>query len=496
MVQGYYSLEQAAEVLGMPQEELNRMARSREIRAFADGGSWKFRQQDIEELKRTRQYGSDPEIQLSDSSSSILEDDDDHVLSAAPPPPGEADSAPTVIGMRGQPRENESDVRLEVSKEASDSDVKLVPDTGSGSAPEIAIDDLVPIGDDIVGAPSDSDIRMTFEDSVVPKKSKESMDRTEEIDLGGDAAAEDASEVGLTPSKKSGEDQFRLDDDLDVGFRIEGESDVNLVDLGDSEFDLPPPSKSGPKTPTPASKAKKKPVLEDSDSENLDLDDIRLEDDSDFVLADSAQIDSISTSDSGINLSAPDDSGISLEAEGGSDSEFEVSLDTEDSDLFGSDDMPAFKDDSSPKLAGKPKKAAAEEDSSEITGASDSDFELSIDDEFEVEEESGSEVVALDDEDEEEEDEDDYGDFADEEDTSPRPVLDTRSKVMVAAPTNPPWPGWMIGFLIATTIPLALCGIMMFELMRNMWSHQTPYSLDGSLILWVHDLAKTIGLAT
>jgi excisionase family DNA binding protein len=55
MVQGFYTLEEAARILGMSAEDLNRMAQKREIRAFADRGTWRFRTQDIEELGRKRE---------------------------------------------------------------------------------------------------------------------------------------------------------------------------------------------------------------------------------------------------------------------------------------------------------------------------------------------------------------------------------------------------------------------------------------------------------
>lgn len=50
MTQGFYSLEEAANVLGVAADELNRMAQRREVRAFADRGTWRFRSQDIDEM--------------------------------------------------------------------------------------------------------------------------------------------------------------------------------------------------------------------------------------------------------------------------------------------------------------------------------------------------------------------------------------------------------------------------------------------------------------
>ena len=62
----FYTLEEAARVLGMNAEELKSKAQSREVRAFLDGGSWRFRVVDVDELARRRGLGSDAELRLSD----------------------------------------------------------------------------------------------------------------------------------------------------------------------------------------------------------------------------------------------------------------------------------------------------------------------------------------------------------------------------------------------------------------------------------------------
>src|SRR5262249_19873473 len=70
MVQGYYTLEEAAQILGMEADKLGQMAQRREIRAFADRGTWRFRIQDVEELGRRMGIGSDAELQMGESPSS------------------------------------------------------------------------------------------------------------------------------------------------------------------------------------------------------------------------------------------------------------------------------------------------------------------------------------------------------------------------------------------------------------------------------------------
>ena len=62
----FYTLEEAARVLGMSPEELKSKAQQREVRAFMDSGSWRIRVADVDELARRRGMGSDPDLSLSD----------------------------------------------------------------------------------------------------------------------------------------------------------------------------------------------------------------------------------------------------------------------------------------------------------------------------------------------------------------------------------------------------------------------------------------------
>ena len=65
MAAQFYTLEEAARVLGMGPEDLKLKAQHREVRAFMDGGTWQFRVADVDELARRRGLGSDPELSLS-----------------------------------------------------------------------------------------------------------------------------------------------------------------------------------------------------------------------------------------------------------------------------------------------------------------------------------------------------------------------------------------------------------------------------------------------
>src|SRR4029078_9862225 len=58
--------EEAAKKLGLTTQELNAMAQHREIRAFADRGTWRFRMSDVDDPAPRRGFVSNPNFRLSD----------------------------------------------------------------------------------------------------------------------------------------------------------------------------------------------------------------------------------------------------------------------------------------------------------------------------------------------------------------------------------------------------------------------------------------------
>src|SRR5438309_3851306 len=79
----FCTLDEAARMLGMDVEKLKQMAQKREVRAFADRGTWRFRTQDIEELARQKGVRSSGDLVMGEG--------------GAPPapaaaPPGDSDS--------------------------------------------------------------------------------------------------------------------------------------------------------------------------------------------------------------------------------------------------------------------------------------------------------------------------------------------------------------------------------------------------------------------
>jgi excisionase family DNA binding protein len=68
MVQGYYTLQEAAQHLNISIDELKQLAQKGKIRSFQDRGTLRFRIQDVQELARQRGISSDPDLVLGEAS--------------------------------------------------------------------------------------------------------------------------------------------------------------------------------------------------------------------------------------------------------------------------------------------------------------------------------------------------------------------------------------------------------------------------------------------
>lgn len=257
----YLSLEEAAALLKIRTEDLIRLREKGEIRGFADRGTWKFKDGDVEEFLRRRQPDSDPDV-------AIMGDDDDDLGRQA-----------TVI-RRGRESSSDSDVRLVGDKNTKDS--------LTGSSAELPVLDAAESDSDVKlvghGAPrlspdSDSDVQL-----VNPKSLRPDSD----------------SDVKLVDPVKR-----RLSDsDSDVRL-AQSDSDVKLVPLRDSDSDV--------KLVDHGSRVNKAELSSDSDvallpkrrAESLDFD------------ADSSEGGSaLFDDDPGITLPG-DDSGIQLGGDSG-----------------------------------------------------------------------------------------------------------------------------------------------------------------------------------
>ena len=444
MASKYLNIEEAVELLGIPQEEITRLRESGELRGFADRGTWKFRTEDIEEFARSRQADSSEdgglgadELPLADDdfdalgTTSLLDDDDE--VSA---------DQPTLLqgAVDDEPLLSVDDEPLLSIDDASDSDVRLVLD-----------DDLEPL--DV--SESDSDVRLVLDDEP--------------------GLAESDSEVQLVADPVDVED---------VDEMAGSDSDVKLV----------------------AAAALDATALETPRGvDDLDMTEIAEGSGLGLELAADSGISLEAVAESGISLEGADESGISLEpslsgVELGdvtiADSGIALDLDekTDETQL----EVPALVDDGTNfEMAG------AGQDEDEETGTDTS--VLLFDDEEDADDYSATVVKKSDDADIF----DEFGDIGDDDDLdvvddifgeddelADLDVFDADDDVFddeeqdddyavpvekIAASTEQEWGvGTFLSLLTATGLML-VCGMVLFELVKSIWSAEDP-GFSGGLI--------------
>jgi hypothetical protein len=597
MVQGYYTLDEAARILGIATEELSHMAQRREVRAFADRGTWRFRTQDIEELARRRGQGSNPDLPLGEAPRPQPHDtptartspeprdeavfpfglgtDTEQVDLGQDPAAVRTGSGPQSPSKAGGKSSAKGGPKSPTSKPGSDSDVRLVPD---GSNVAFAVS-------------KDSDIKLVDDSATMSKSGKKPASGPKEdsgvklvpLDAGPQSPVrltpDDSAALGAPPSRSSSDSDVRLEAPSDRPGRKSGAGRAPEDSFLTEEIDLDAEMKkaaeaSGPKKPQP--RPASSPAFELSEAE-LDVPkgetpsgtgqtvdsssdfDINLPgtDEMSAVEVDSKESqhhkdEEISlgdlpssgvTGESGINLGRPTDSGISLEPEGASSdeiehelrqratagpvtpprpieptkevadssSDFELTLEDSgrlapleeerpaaaekgETDIFETDfEVPALEDES-----GSQAMALDESD----TDLESSDFDLALGEEdMAVEDESGSQVVALDDEEEADEgaatvartgrrggpalEEEETGEYAGEE-LEEEVAPSRRAAAVAAAPAT--WGAFTPIVLLFSFFVLFLVGLMSFELVRGMWGYHQSTRVASPVVRLVSGL--------
>ena len=247
----YLNIDEAAEKLGMSKEALNRLRSKGEIRGFADRGTFKFKEEDIDELGRRLQTSSDPEVQM-------IGEDDGSVLDDEPTADGSGlGSAPSVIRqLSGDATSSDlgsGDSAGSIFDDfggggASDSDVRLVMDdrldAGHDSGPDVMLQ----------FQESDSDVRLSSDSGRINLNDSDS-----DVRLASDAptaAPDSVLKLGLNDS----DSDVRLDDGSSTRFaRPDSDSDVMLA---------PDPGDSGNLVPKPDSDSDVMLVSEEPDSDS------------------------------------------------------------------------------------------------------------------------------------------------------------------------------------------------------------------------------------
>jgi hypothetical protein len=441
----YIELKQAAAMLGVSTDELNDMRLSGEISGVRDGSSWKFKSDELERVAEERgvprggESGAADELDLelgtpgTGASSDLHLDLEQEDMDDSPTAIGKPVDANALAGGGG------SDLQLGGAKKES-----------AGAAPKSDAKPSAkstPAGDLGFDLDSESDIRLVTDDAGSGVN----------LVAGGSDDVLGGSDVGLESGGVGTGDLDLEGSDLNLG------SDISL----DSEA-KPATEKAAAKQP-PAGKAP------DSDVTIGQSDEIALDEDDELDLGGGSDAGR-GAGDTGIGLASPSDSGLNLEEEpldlaGSSVSSLEL---PEDEDLLDLEDLEAE------PAAGVPVQA-------------DEDFQLAPSAALqEDEEDSGSQVIALEDssafgmpvEGGLEGAEAVLGEEAqpDElmENAEPAPI--TLPTVQLAAAQDMPYSIWNVLSLLGIVVVLAVTGMLMTDLVRNMWTWDETFTASTPIM--------------
>lgn len=432
MAKKFYNIDEAAEMLGISAEALSDMRGRNEIRGFRDGPTWKFKLDEIERVAKTLpEQGNSGNDSAEDAIGGDHPSDDEGSVLLSERELGAmvASSPGTVIGDSPSPGDEPSDLSL------AESDIGLGEETAEST------------GDD----PPMSDVRLAGGSDV----------------LGGGEAA--VSDLGL---------QFEELDSLELDFDGMSDSDA--------------PADDDEKT-TESAAADDLSLTGESDASLVDEDATETEDsvdlggDDELVLGGAGSGSDVTTrpSESGISLMDPSDSGLSLEEVplelGGS------SIVSSDALMMDEDDMLTLGDDG---------------EGSAISSEPQRDFDLNIEEEAEEASESGSQVIALDAEEAFDPEAATMigGAFAGdaaamlepdtEADEPESPEMGVVAQPVSAAFVSPslpeaPYSIWNVLALTVCILILGLCGVMMFDMVRNIWSWDQSYQVNSTLMDWI-----------
>jgi hypothetical protein len=452
MAAKFVELKEAAKLLGVSADQLNEMRLAGDIYGVRDGTSWKFKMDELERVAEDRGTS----------------------LSGA-----KEEAAGDVIDF-GAP-ESDAGSDLELDFEASD----------TGDSPT-AIGKSEDFSES--AAAGQSDLLLGDEEGgPVDPSAKTGVRKAGESDLGFEvdsasspklSAGTSSSDVALVPDKAGSGVDLVADSSADV---LGGDADLELhgSDLDFEGSDLTfgsDVSIGGEKKKKP--EPKEKPIEERSVEESLSVsgdEEIALGEDDELVLEMGSDITG-GAGDTGINLTSPSDSGLNLEEEpldlaGSSVSSLEL---PEDEDLVDLEDLSAD--------SGVAAKVQADEDFQLAPSAG-----LDRD-----EEDSGSQVIAL-------EDSEAFIQAGEAELDATEAVLgapaadelegalEQAEPGTVAQPALPegmvygpapemPYSVWNVLSLLAIVLVLTVTGMLMTDLIRNMWTWDETYAASTPIM--------------
>ncbi|MCC9642101.1 helix-turn-helix domain-containing protein [Rhodopirellula sp. JC740] len=344
----YLSLEDAAKQLGIPADKLIDLRSQGKVRGFRDGSSWKFPEAEIERLKDElpNMSGLGSGILAADGSGSKIGSVIGGDASST------EDSGLDLDIDAGGSSSGGSDVNLIANDSGEGSDVTIVPGAAADSdAPlKIDLDELNLSGSALSHDSGELELESPTP-GPQPVADSDEFDLGSSLDLSSDSddlalAPVSENTPGGTPKSQSdlsglgGEDS---DGELDLGDISSDEQASSLELMGDLDLDSSPsavesPSKAGSDVLSEldllAGDAGGSGLLSGSgdllgsslmsaesggssgvDDALADDDDLIIADDDDDLVVSGAGSDISIAGDSGINLMSPSDSGLSLESE-------------------------------------------------------------------------------------------------------------------------------------------------------------------------------------
>jgi len=468
---------QAAEKLGVSEDELNEMRLRGEIHGVRDGASWKFKDDEIERVAEEK--GISPAGGAAEGAMDVSDLDaagsSDLALDLEA---GDAGDAPTAIGS------------LEDLEAAPAGESGLTLSSGEEQDEDLTIGD-----DDDLLAPSESDVLGGLGEGsdagLLSDSDKDVLGVGSDSDkdvLGGGSGSGAGSDVALVPD----DDGSGLNLIADSSADVLGGSDAMLDEggtgsggtgpnLGSGELDF---EGSDIGVVSDLSLDDDLALGEDEEDELTigDEEELALDEDDELVLDGGSDV-TRGAGDTGINLTSPSDSGLNLEEEpldlaGSSVSSLEL---PEDDDIIDLDDLDAGPDEATQLKI-------------------DEDFQLAPSAEAEEDDDdSGSQVIAL--EDSEafeqaapaaaldavepivgEEGSDELETALDEAEVGSvtKPALPD-SAYMADSPELP-YSIWNVLSLLVIVMLLAFTGMLMTDVIRNMWSWDSTYTASTPIM--------------
>lgn len=471
-------LKEAAELLGVTPQVLAEMRSRNEISAYRDGTTWKFRKDEIDRFLAAAEKasGSGSSIQLDEDllatgSGSGLDADLDEFIELGAAGAGTSASPSDVLEGKGPGDPTASSTVIGKSKSLD------AEDESAAAAAESAADEFQLDFEDLDPSPGSSSIRLggpaqSGQGSEIAFDSGGSELRLDLSDEGELAAGQTGSglsfggESSVLADSPKRPGPPRADETGAISAEAAGDDDLILgsdirLDLEDDDADLG----KGKKAPAPKSSELSDLLLAPTDTDLKLGDKINLDAGSSAV--------SLDAGESGINLVSPSDSGISLEqtppeiAIGGDSLELgEADIDFGlDDDLGGLDESTAIKGDEDFLLT--PLEGDAFEES-----------------------DSGSQVIALDSEEFSDTGSTVLGgdraagpgpDFAESPDEGAGAAVLAGMPAVSMIP-EATYSVWNVVGLGMITLLLGLGGIMVFDVVRHIWSWDAPYSLNSTLM--------------